>query len=90
MEHEAQPAFRKRHLIWLGGLMVIGFTLAGMFIGDVDGLIRNDVTLGPIIAATKIVIPIFLAVAFIYWLASVKKCKACGKILFWKQKPQAH
>ena len=68
MEHEAQPAFRKRHLIWLGGVLVIGSMLAGLFIADVDGLIRNDVTLGPVIAATKIVIPIFMAVGFIYWL----------------------
>ncbi|MBF0609747.1 MAG: hypothetical protein HQL55_01320, partial [Magnetococcales bacterium] len=79
-ETRYQPLFKEHILIVLGGLMVMGFTLYGV-LNNPDELIRQDVRLGPVIAAGRIVVPLFLTVGVMYMISQIKQCKHCGKIL---------
>ncbi|MBF0293800.1 MAG: hypothetical protein HQL96_01310 [Magnetococcales bacterium] len=84
MEHKTTPLVGSFPLIVLGGFCIMGVTLNGIF--DNPGeLIRHDLVFGPIIATCRIVIPLFLTLGVVYWLATIKKCHTCGKILFWKK-----
>ncbi|MBF0272338.1 MAG: hypothetical protein HQL98_09780 [Magnetococcales bacterium] len=85
MEHQSKPLIGNRGLIVLGALCIMGFTLHGILDNPGD-LIRNDLLYGPIIAASRIIIPLFLTLGVIHFLANVSQCKACGKILFWKKR----
>ncbi|MBF0309769.1 MAG: hypothetical protein HQL56_09595 [Magnetococcales bacterium] len=84
MSHEPRPLFRSMVLVVFGGFMITAFTLIGVVDGA-DELIRQDVRLGPVLAAVRVLVPLFLTMAFIYFLASIRKCQACGKILFWRR-----
>ncbi|MBF0136569.1 MAG: hypothetical protein H7833_13410 [Magnetococcus sp. DMHC-1] len=84
--HEEKPLIKNPMvLIFVGGVIVMLFTLFGVVINPGE-IIREDVRLGPVIAASRILIPIFATVGVVYFLSTVKKCEACGRILFWKQK----
>ena len=88
MDQETNPLVGSRWLLALGSIIIGGVTLYGVF--DSPGeLIRQDVRLGPVIAATKIIVPIFLTLGILYFLASVKVCKRCGKIIFWRKEEKA-
>ncbi|MBF0190825.1 MAG: hypothetical protein HQL99_06690 [Magnetococcales bacterium] len=84
MEHKTKPLIGNRGLIVLGALCIMGFTLHGILDNPGD-LIRHDLLYGPIIAASRIIIPLFLTLGVIHVLANVSRCKVCGKILFWKK-----
>ncbi|MBF0213876.1 MAG: hypothetical protein HQM00_10005 [Magnetococcales bacterium] len=86
MEHKAKPLVGTRGLISLGALSIMGFTLHGIM-NNPGELIRNDLLFGPIIAVVRIIVPLFLTLGVIHVLANVTKCEACGKILFWKKRP---
>ncbi|MBF0624829.1 MAG: hypothetical protein HQL82_08480 [Magnetococcales bacterium] len=81
----AKPVFRTTFLILLGSTLISAFTILGMFSNPGD-LIREDVRLGPVIAASKILIPLFGTIGMIYFLSSIKKCEVCGKLIFWNRK----
>ncbi|MBF0626634.1 MAG: hypothetical protein HQL91_00285 [Magnetococcales bacterium] len=85
MAHKTKPLVGTRSLITLGAMVIMGFTLHGI-LDNPGELIRNDLLLGPIIAASRIIIPLFLTLGVIHLLANVTKCEACGKILFWKKR----
>lgn len=85
MEHKTTPLVGSIILICLGGLCIMGLTIYGIH-NNPGELIRNDLLLGPIIATGKIVIPLFITLGVIYFLANIKKCRACGKILFWTKR----
>lgn len=85
MEHHTKPLLKSHVLIVVGGLFITCITLFGLLTGNVDQLIREDVRLGPVIAAGRVILPVFAAIGAIYYLAGVKKCAACGKILFWRR-----
>ncbi|MBF0426096.1 MAG: hypothetical protein HQL66_09810 [Magnetococcales bacterium] len=86
MEHGAKPLIKNPMvLIFVGAASIMLFTLLGVS-NNVAEVIREDVRLGPVIAATRVLIPLFATVGLIYFLSTVKKCEACGRILFWKQK----
>lgn len=84
MEHSTKPLVRNHVLIVVGALVVATVTLHGLLTAPGE-LIRNDVHLGPIIAASRIFVPLFLVIGGLYLLGNVKKCHACGKIFFWRQ-----
>ncbi|MBF0340531.1 MAG: hypothetical protein HQL95_06140 [Magnetococcales bacterium] len=86
MEHKTRPLVGSRGLIVLGALCIMGITLHGI-LDNPGELIRNDLQFGPIIAASRIIIPLFITLGCIHLLASITKCQACGKILFWKKRP---
>ncbi len=88
MEHKTTPLVGSIILILIGGICIMGVTIYGIN-NNPGELIRNDLLFGPIIAAGRILVPLFLTLGVIYALANIKKCKACGKILFWR-KPQNH
>ncbi|MBF0125647.1 MAG: hypothetical protein HQM02_00395 [Magnetococcales bacterium] len=85
MEHKTTPLVGSFMLIFLGAIGVMGVTLFGI-LNNPGELIRNDLLFGPIIAAGRIVIPMFITLGVIHSLANIKKCRACGKILFWKKR----
>lgn len=74
------PLFKDNTLIILGGLMVMAFTLFGV-LSNPGEIIRQDVRLGPVIAAGRIVVPLFMTIGAFYLIAQIKRCKHCGKIL---------
>ncbi|MBF0418835.1 MAG: hypothetical protein HQL78_01570 [Magnetococcales bacterium] len=76
-------------LILVGGLLIVGVTLLGLSSNHAD-LIREDVRIGPIVAAARILLPLFSVIGVVYYLANVKKCAHCGKILFWKRQKTPH
>ncbi|MEO5333817.1 MAG: hypothetical protein H7839_17530 [Magnetococcus sp. YQC-5] len=84
MEHKTKPLLGSLILIFFGAIGVTCVTIYGIH-NNPGELIRNDVLLGPIIATGRIVIPLFFTLGLIYFLATIKKCQACGKILFWKK-----
>lgn len=84
MEHKTTPLVGSLSLIAWGAVCVMGVTLHGV-LNNPGELIRNDLLFGPIIATCRIVIPLFLTLGVLYILANIKKCQACGKILFWKK-----
>lgn len=85
-ENGTTPWIKDWVLILAGGLAVMGFTLYGI-VSDPDVLIQADVRMGPMIAATKILIPLFLTLLAVVMLAKVKKCEKCGKIVsLWRKK----
>ncbi|MBF0109062.1 MAG: hypothetical protein HQL76_07805 [Magnetococcales bacterium] len=69
--------------------MIMGVTLLGLSSNYAD-LIREDVRMGPMIAAVRILFPMFAVIGLIYYLATVKKCAHCGKIMFWKRRVHPH
>lgn len=80
MIHSSEtPLFKSTPLILLGGFLVAMFTVIGI-LSDPGEIIRQDVRTGPAIAAAKVLVPLFLSLAFITFLAKIKKCKHCGKI----------
>lgn len=85
MEHKTKPLLGSLILIFFGSLGVTCVTIYGIN-NNPGELIRNDVLLGPIIATGRIVIPLFFTLGLIYFLATIKKCQACGKIMFWKKR----
>ncbi len=84
MGHDTKPLVRNMVLVIAGGLAIMLFTFAGI-LNNAD-LVREDARLGPVIAASKILIPLFTTIGVIYYLAGIKKCKACGKIFFWRNR----
>ncbi|MEO5377946.1 MAG: hypothetical protein H7832_09230 [Magnetococcus sp. DMHC-6] len=84
MGHEPTPLFRNLILIIGGGILIMGIIFAGIL--DNGEIIRADARMGPIIAATRILVPLFFTIGVMYYLASIKKCKACGKIFFWRRR----
>ncbi|MBF0438509.1 MAG: hypothetical protein HQL93_05235 [Magnetococcales bacterium] len=87
MEHKTKPLFGHITLIAIGAIFIMGLTIYGIH-NDPGELIRNDLLLGPIIATGRIVIPLFFTLGVIYLLANITKCRACGRILFWKKKSE--
>ena len=87
MEHHIRPLVRSHVLIIVGAFVVVGITLLGIM-SNPGELIRRDVLMGPIIATGRVVVPLFLVIGAVYLLASIKKCRACGKILFWRKSSQ--
>ncbi len=83
-EQKSQPLFRHFTLVVIGAIIMTALTMYGVF-DDPAKLIREDVRVGPMIAASKIFIPILVAFGVLYYLASIKKCKHCGKIFFLKK-----
>jgi hypothetical protein len=75
--------FRNLVLIIASGMIIAGITAFGM--SDVDDLIRENNRLGPIIAASRIIVPLFGVMGVAYLLSNVKICKSCGKIFFWRR-----
>nr|CRH08240.1 conserved exported protein of unknown function [Candidatus Magnetococcus massalia] len=70
-------------LIIIGGVLIMSFTLYGILtVGDI---IEKDAQFGPILAAATILLPIFIVLGIVYYLAHIKKCEACGKIIWWKR-----
>jgi hypothetical protein len=87
MGDETKPLIGSKWIILVGGLAIMAITLFGVL--DSPGeMIRSDVRLGPVIAASKIIIPIFVIIGLIYYLASIKVCRTCGRILFWKKESE--
>ncbi|MBF0359262.1 MAG: hypothetical protein HQL70_11720 [Magnetococcales bacterium] len=84
MDHIKKPMFRNIVLIISSGLIIAGITAFGM--SDVDELIRTERRLGPVIAASRIIVPLFGVIGIAYLLSNVKKCESCGKIFFWRRK----
>lgn len=82
MSHIKKPLFRNAALIVGSGLIIAGITLFGMI--DVDELIREDNRLGPVIAASRIIVPLFGVLGVAYLLGNIKKCESCGKVFFWR------
>ncbi|MBF0147464.1 MAG: hypothetical protein HQL84_14950 [Magnetococcales bacterium] len=89
MNHQTKPLVKSRVLIFIGGLLIIGVTLLGLSSNHAD-IIREDVRMGPMIAALRIILPMFVCIGLIYFLANVKKCTHCGKIMFWKRRTPPH
>lgn len=83
MAHTTKPMFRNLVLIIASGMIIAGITAFGM--SDVDDLIRENNRLGPIIAASRIIVPLFGVMGVAYLLSNVKICKSCGKIFFWRR-----
>ena len=72
------------NLILAGGAVVAISTLLGMM-SNPHEVIESDVRYGPMIAAAKVLIPLFLTIGAVYMLSRAKKCKKCGKIFFWRR-----
>ena len=87
MDHQIKPLVRNRVLVIVGALVTIGITLFGI-LDNPGEMIKKDVLMGPIVAAGRIVIPLVIFIGGLCLFASIKKCKSCGKILFWRKKPQ--
>ena len=75
--------FRNIVLIIASGVIIALITAFGMT--DVDDLIRENSKLGPIIAASRIIVPLFGVMGVAYLLSNVTICKVCGKIFFWRR-----
>ncbi|MBF0446019.1 MAG: hypothetical protein HQL68_10560 [Magnetococcales bacterium] len=84
MAHIKKPMFRNVVLIVASGLIIAGITAFGM--SDVDELIRDDSRLGPVIAASRIIVPLFGVMGVAYLLSNIKICESCGKVFFWRQR----
>ena len=87
MDHQIKPLVQSHVLVVVGVFVVMGVTLFGI-LNNPGEIIRKDVLMGPIIATGRVVIPLFFVVGMLYLFAGIKKCKSCGKILFWRNKPQ--
>lgn len=87
MDHKTKPLIRSHILIIVGALVVMGVTLFGV-LNNPGEIIREDVLMGPIIATGRIVVPLLFVVGMIYLFAGIKKCRSCGKILFWRKNLQ--
>ncbi|MBF0176678.1 MAG: hypothetical protein HQL63_07515 [Magnetococcales bacterium] len=86
MKHDEKPLIKNPMvLIFVGAIAIMLFTLFGVS-NNPGEVIREDVSLGPIIAASRVLIPLFATLGLIYFLSTVKKCDVCGRILFWRQK----
>ncbi|GAB0057221.1 hypothetical protein SIID45300_01544 [Candidatus Magnetaquicoccaceae bacterium FCR-1] len=85
MNQNAQPLVSSRGLIILGAMLIMGFTVHGI-LDNPGELIRNDLQFGPVIAASRIIVPLFITLGIIHLLANVTKCKTCGKIRFWRNR----
>ncbi|MBF0165530.1 MAG: hypothetical protein HQL97_15255 [Magnetococcales bacterium] len=85
MNQNAQPLVSSRGLIILGAMLIMGFTIHGI-LDNPGELIRNDPQFGPVVAASRIIVPLFISLGFIHLLANITKCKACGKIRFWRKR----
>ncbi|MBF0098923.1 MAG: hypothetical protein HQM04_12565 [Magnetococcales bacterium] len=86
MDHHAKPLIRNHVLVVIGAFFVSVITLFGV-LNNPGELIRQDVVMGPIIAAGRIVVPLAVLVGLLYFFANVRKCESCGKIFFWRKKP---
>ncbi|MBF0447244.1 MAG: hypothetical protein HQL67_03495 [Magnetococcales bacterium] len=84
MGHIKKPLFRNVVLIISSGVIIAGITAFG--IADVDELIREDNRLGPVIAASRIIVPLFGVIGVAYLLGNIRKCEACGKVFFWRRR----
>ncbi|MEO5353838.1 MAG: hypothetical protein H7835_11605 [Magnetococcus sp. XQGC-1] len=84
MDHQTKPLIRSHVLVTIAVLFVAGITLFGIT-NNPGEIIRQDVLMGPIIATSRIVIPLILVVGVLYLFANIKKCESCGKILFWRR-----
>ena len=83
MDHQSKPLIRSHVLIVIGALFVAGITLFGIM-NNPGEIIKQNVLMGPIIAASRIIIPLLFVIALLFLFARIKKCTSCGKILFWK------
>ena len=84
MAHDTKPLLRDYVLIIVGCLFIVGVMVFGL-LSDPGEIIRKDVRFGPAVAAIRIIIPIFVVIGALFLLANIKKCKNCGKILFWRK-----
>lgn len=84
-----EPLFKNTALIILGGMLIALFTLIGV-LGNPGEIIRQDVRMGPAIAAAKVLVPLFITLGGIVFLASLKKCKSCGKVLMFRHRGGSH
>ncbi|MBF0454381.1 MAG: hypothetical protein HQL72_06125 [Magnetococcales bacterium] len=84
MGHVKKPLIRNLVLIVSCGLIIAGITILGM--SDVDDLIRENSRMGPIIAASRIIVPLFGVMGVFYLLSNIRKCEACGKVFFWRKR----
>ncbi len=84
MDHNTKPLIRSHILVTIGVLFVVCITLFGI-LNNPGEIIRQDVLMGPIIAAGRIVVPLLFSIGLLFLFANIKKCKHCGKILFWKR-----
>ena len=84
MDHQTKPLIRSHVLVTIAVLFVAGITLFGIT-NNPGEIIRQDVLMGPIIATSRIVIPLLFVIGVLYLFASIKKCESCGKILFWRK-----
>ena len=87
MDHQSKPLIRNYILVVVGALVVMAVTLFGI-LNNPGEIIKQDVLMGPIIATGRIVIPLVIVIGVLYWFASIKQCKACGKIFFWRKDPK--
>lgn len=87
MSHQIKPLVRNYVLVVFGALVVVGVTLFGI-LNNPGEIIRQDVLMGPIIATGRIVVPLILVIGMLFLFSNIKKCKSCGKVLFWKSKLQ--
>lgn len=77
------PIIHENILIITGGAIITACTLYGIM-NDPGRLIKQDLLLGPVIAAGRILVPIFITIGLVSLVSRFKKCAACGKILFWR------
>ncbi|MBF0422720.1 MAG: hypothetical protein HQL73_06990 [Magnetococcales bacterium] len=89
MNHQTRPLLKSPVLVVVGGLLIVGVTLLGLSSNHAD-LIREDVRIGPVIAAIRILLPMFAVIGVVHYIANIKKCAHCGKILFWKRQKSHH
>ncbi|MEG3640512.1 hypothetical protein [Magnetococcus sp. PR-3] len=85
MGKHARPLLRMNTLIFVGGFLIMLWTLFGII--EVGSIISDDAAMGPVVAAVIIILPIFIILGLVYYMAHVKKCEACGKILWWRCGP---
>ncbi|HAT50618.1 MAG: hypothetical protein HQL07_13525 [Nitrospirae bacterium] len=87
--HQTKPLVKSTVLILVGGVIIMSIILLGLSSNHAD-IIREDVRTGPMIAALRIIFPLFATLGLVYYLATVKKCAHCGKIMFWKRRKIQH
>ncbi|MGN7613151.1 hypothetical protein ACQZV8_13830 [Magnetococcales bacterium HHB-1] len=85
--YHLQPLFRNRTLILSGGLLIMLVTTVGL-LSDSSQILQQDALYGPLIAASKIFLPLFFTLGLVYFLSGVKKCAICGKIFLWRKNRQ--
>ncbi|MEO5341012.1 MAG: hypothetical protein H7837_10955 [Magnetococcus sp. MYC-9] len=84
MDHQTKPLVRSHVLITIGVLFVVAITLFGIM-NNPGEIIKQDVLMGPVVAAGRIVLPLLFVIGLLCLFANIKKCESCGKVLFWRK-----